>query len=163
LTKPNKYGKRICEKIPSLTSGLYYTYIKTNEHVAYKVIFQDVDAFQIWHDRLGHPGIGMMRKITDNSIGHNLPTTNFPKSNDFICTACATGKLILRPSYLKIKAEPLKFLKRIQGDICGPITPTSGPFRYFMVLIYASTRWSHVCLLSTRNHAFAKIMSHIIS
>jgi hypothetical protein len=26
-TKPNKYGKRICEKIPSLTSGLYYIYI----------------------------------------------------------------------------------------------------------------------------------------
>ena len=78
LTKPNKYGKRICEKIPSLTSGLYYTYIKSNAHVAYKVIFQDVDAFQIWHDRLGHPGIGMMRKITGNSIGHNLPTTSFP-------------------------------------------------------------------------------------
>jgi hypothetical protein len=31
-----------------------------------------------------------------------------------------------------------------------------------MVLIDASTRWSHVCLLSTRNHAFAKIMSQII-
>jgi hypothetical protein len=31
-----------------------------------------------------------------------------------------------------------------------------------MVLIDASTRWSHVCLLSTRNHAFAKIMSPII-
>ena len=31
-----------------------------------------------------------------------------------------------------------------------------------MVLIGASTRWSHVCLLSTRNHAFAKIMSQLI-
>jgi hypothetical protein len=103
-----------------------------------------------------------MRKITGNSIGHNLPTTNFLKSKDFICTACATGKLILRPSYLKIKAGPLKFLERIQGDICGSIMPTSRPFRYFMVVIDGSTRWSHVCLLSTRNHAFAKIMSQII-
>jgi hypothetical protein len=104
----------------------------------------------------------MMRKITCNSIGHNLPTTSFPKSKDFICTICAIGKLILRPSYLKIKAEPLKFLERIQGDICGPITPTSRPFKYFMVRIDTSTRWSHVCLLSTCNHAFAKIMSQII-
>ena len=48
------------------------------------------------------------------------------------------GKLILRPSYLKIHAEPLKFLERIQGDICCPIQPLSGPFRYFMVLIDAS-------------------------
>ena len=31
-----------------------------------------------------------------------------------------------------------------------------------MVLIDASTRWSHVCLLSTRNHAFAKIMRQVI-
>jgi hypothetical protein len=34
LTKPNKYGKHICEKIPPLTFGLYYTYIKTIAHVA---------------------------------------------------------------------------------------------------------------------------------
>jgi hypothetical protein len=45
LTKPNKYGKRICEKIPSLTSELHYTHIKTIAHVTYKVIFQNVDPF----------------------------------------------------------------------------------------------------------------------
>jgi hypothetical protein len=32
-----------------------------------------------------------------------------------------------------------------------------------MVLIDASTRWSHVCILSTRNHAFAKITAQVIS
>jgi len=31
-----------------------------------------------------------------------------------------------------------------------------------MVLIDASTLWSHVCRLSTRNHAFAKIIAQII-
>ena len=31
-----------------------------------------------------------------------------------------------------------------------------------MVLIDASTRWSNVCLLSTRNHAFAKLIAQII-
>jgi hypothetical protein len=31
-----------------------------------------------------------------------------------------------------------------------------------MVLIDASTRWSHVCLLSTCNHAFAKFMMQVI-
>jgi 5-methylthioribose kinase len=103
------------------------------------VIFQNVDPFQIWQDQLVHLGIRMMRKTIGNSIGHNLPTTNFPKSKDFICTTCATGKLILRPSHLKIIAELLKFLERIQGDICGPITPTPGPFRYFMILIDTCT------------------------
>ena len=98
----------------------------------------------------------MIRKIIGNSIGHDMEKIKFPQDKDFGCTACATGKLILRPSYLKIRAKPLKFLERIQGDICGPIQPLSGPFRYFMVLIDASTRWSHVSLLSTRNHGFAK-------
>ena len=31
-----------------------------------------------------------------------------------------------------------------------------------MILIYASTRWSHVCLLSTRNVAFARLLAQII-
>jgi hypothetical protein len=107
FTKDNGYGKQIFEKIPSLLSGLYYTYIKPVAHVVYKVIFQNVNAFQTWHDRLGHPGIRMMRKIIYNSNGHDLNEAKLPQSSDFMCTACATGKLILRPSRLKIQAEPL--------------------------------------------------------
>ena len=33
---------------------------------------------------------------------------------------------------------------------------------YFMALIDASTRWSHVCLFSTRNVAFARLLAQII-
>ena len=62
----------------------------------------------------------------------------------------------------KIKTESPIFLKRIQGDICGPIHLLCGPFQYFMVLIDASSRWSHVCLLSTRNVAFARFFAQII-
>jgi hypothetical protein len=79
-----------------------------------------------------------------------------------MCTACAKGKLITRPSILKIRDESPVFLQRIQGDICGSIQPLSGPFRYFMVLIDASTRWSYGDLLSTRNHAFSKLIAQII-
>jgi hypothetical protein len=75
-----------------------------------------------------------MMKILDNLI-----EAKFPKSSDFMCTACATGKLILRPSPLKIQVELLKFLERIPEDICGPIQPLCGLFKYFMVLIGAST------------------------
>jgi hypothetical protein len=71
-------------------------------------------------------------------------------------------KLILRSSPLNIHAEPLRFLERIQRDICGPIQPLCSHFRYFIVLIDASIRWSHMCLLSTRNHVFAKFMTQVI-
>ena len=80
----------------------------------------------------------------------------------FFCAACSQGKLIIRPSPLKVAVESPAFLERIQGDICGPIQPVCGLFRYFMVLIDASTRWSHICLLSTRNVAFARFLTQII-
>jgi hypothetical protein len=114
LTKLTGYGKQICEKFSLLQTGLYCTFIKTVPHVTYKIIFQDVDTFWNWHDRLGHPGIGMMRKIINNSVGHDMAKAKFPQNKDFCCTTCATGKLIVRPSYLKIRAEPLNFLERIQ-------------------------------------------------
>ena len=120
--------------------------------VAMKTIFRNAESFRIWHDRLGHPGLSMMRKIIKNYVGHGV--NGFPNPVDFICTACAKGKLITRPSLLKIRDESPVFLQRIQGDICGPIQPLSGPFRYFMVLIDASTRRCYVDLLSTRNHTF---------
>jgi hypothetical protein len=47
--------------------------------------------------------------------------------------------LIIRPSKNKIENESPLFLERIQGDICGPISPPCGPFRYFIVLIDVST------------------------
>jgi hypothetical protein len=62
---------------------------------------------------LEHPGVWMMKKIIGNCTGHNL--AKFPKTLDFICMASATGKLILRPSPLKIHTEPLKFLEKDTG------------------------------------------------
>src|SRR6266542_920736 len=46
ITKDNGYGKQIFEKKnPSLSTGLYYTYIKPEQHVAYKIIFQNIDVY----------------------------------------------------------------------------------------------------------------------
>jgi hypothetical protein len=39
ITKTNRDGYDILERIPYLQSGLYYTYIKPVSHAAYKVIF----------------------------------------------------------------------------------------------------------------------------
>jgi hypothetical protein len=47
ITKTNGDGYDILERISSLLSGLHYTYIKLVSHVVYKVIFHNVDAFQI--------------------------------------------------------------------------------------------------------------------
>jgi hypothetical protein len=82
--------------------------------------------------------------------------------SDYPCAACSQGKLIIKSSPFKVIVESPSFLQKIQRDICGPIHPPCEPFRYFMVLIDASTRWSYVCLLSTRNIAFARLLAQII-
>ena len=161
ITETDGCETKVVEKAQGTSSGLYYSNIKPPpEFVAMSTIFKNPESFRIWHERLGHPGLRMMRNIINSSAGHGIKSTQIPK--EFLCVSCAKGKLITKPSYLKVKSESPSFLQRLHGDICGPIHPLSGPFRYFMVLIDASTKWSHVCLLSTRNHAFAKFIAQII-
>jgi hypothetical protein len=76
-----------------------------------------------------------------NSYGNPLKNKKILLQSDYHCAACSQGKLVIKPSPSKVILESLSFLQRIQGDICGPIHPTCGPFRYFMVLIDASIRW----------------------
>ena len=103
-----------------------------------------------------------MQTIIENSCCHPLKNHKFFQSNGFSYIACSQGKLIRRPSPAKVGYETPAFLKRIQGDVCESLHPSCGPFRYFMVLIDASTKWSHVCLLSTRNLASARLLAQII-
>ena len=104
----------------------------------------------------------MMRKIIENLHGHTLKGQKILQTSKISSEAYSLSKLIMRPSPAKIKTESPTFLERIQGDICGHIHPLCGPFRYFMVLIDVSSRWSHVYLLSTRNVAFARFLAQII-
>ncbi|KAJ9561775.1 hypothetical protein OSB04_006935 [Centaurea solstitialis] len=156
-----EYGrKRILEKLIGQSNGLYLTIIR------------------LWHDRLGHPGRDMMIRVLKNTHGHpfflmkgkmkqltkstklqqltfkaqeattlsqyaSLNTPNF-------CKACSLAKTGSRPSYAKDTKQNIPFLQQCE------------PFKYFMVLVDASTRWTHVALLSTRNVAFSKLLAQII-
>lgn len=124
-------NKSVLEKLPAFSSGLYYTRIRTIEtNVVVNKKLTNHNNFVVWHERLGHPGSIMMRRIIENSCGHPLENQQILQSNDFSCAACFQGKLIVRPSPAKIGTESLTFLERIQGDICGPIHPSCGLFRY---------------------------------
>ena len=99
-----------------MSSGLYYTRIRAPEvFTTLKIVFRSAKLFSLWHDRLGHPGLRMMRNIITNSQGHGINVKNFPNHEDFVCPACATGKLIVRSSVLKVHDEIPAFLDRIQG------------------------------------------------
>lgn len=64
ITKLSAGQKLKMEKFPCYSSGLYYTNISTIEaHNTVNQKFTDPDSFNLWHDRLGHPGAIMMRRI----------------------------------------------------------------------------------------------------
>ena len=51
----------VLEKLPTLDSGLHYTYIHMIEsNMVIKGKHCDPGTFSLWHDRLGHPGLTMM-------------------------------------------------------------------------------------------------------
>ena len=163
ITATHDGKKCILEKLRSLECGLYLTTINTVE--SYAILnpkFSNSTPIVLWHERLGHPGTSMLRRILHQSNGHSLTIGRISSHTDYNCLACTQGKFITRPFSLKVDSDTPQFLECIQGDICGPIDPTSGPFHYFMVLVDASTRWSHVCLLSNRNLAYARLLAQII-
>ena len=157
-------GKKIVtEKLSAFSSGLYHTTIKSIEsNVVVNQKFNNPKIFNLWHDRLGHPESSMIRRIIEHSNEHPLKNQKILLPNELACEACSQGKLIVRPSINKIMSKSPVFLERIHRDICGPIHPPCGPFCYFMVIIHASTRWSHVCHLSTRNVTFVRLLAQII-
>ena len=104
----------------------------------------------------------MMCRIFKHSHEHPLNNQKILLPNEYSCFAYSQGKLIVRPFFTKFIYESIVFLERIKGNIYRPIHPPYRPFRYFMILIDVSTRWSYVCLISTLNVAFARLLAQMI-
>ena len=111
---------------------------------------------ETWHARLGHPGIATQRRLATSVTG--LPSDFLSSmSKSLPCVPCSQGKYSVQPSIPKSSiVQP--FLSLLHSDICGPISPQCGPFRYFMVVIDSTSRYFHVILLTSRNEVFPKLL-----
>jgi hypothetical protein len=106
---------RIRKTYHIFSSGLYYTTMRTIEaNVAVHQKCSNPIIFTLWHDLLGHPRSVMIRRIIENSHGHPLKNQKILLPSDYPCSACSQGKLIIKPSPLKISIESPSFLERIQ-------------------------------------------------
>jgi ribosome biogenesis protein Tsr3 len=67
-----KYGQKIIlKKIEALSSGLYCTNISLIEsNMVSNQKLHDTNIFTLWHDRLGHLGNIMMRRIIESANEH---------------------------------------------------------------------------------------------
>lgn len=101
-------------------------------------------------------------RTINSYYGHSVGGKNFIIKPKSLCRACLIGKKNLKSLHLESIKVVSCFLKRIQGDICGPIQQTCGPFKYFTKLVYVSTRWLYVVFLSKRNAKFPKLLTQIV-
>jgi hypothetical protein len=70
--------------------------------------------------------------------------------------------MITSPSISKIVYTIPKFLEQLNADVCDPIEPVSGPFKFFLAIGDSSSKQSQISLLSTRNLVFARILAIIL-
>ena len=115
---------------------------------------------RLWYSHMDHLGTTMFRRMISISSRHEVCQGDANKVR--VCTACTQGKLIQRPSRWKLSIKLPPLLHRLHGNICGPITPASGPFKYFLVLVDAASTHFEVSLLSSRNIVFAKVLAILI-
>ena len=114
ITSNTVDNKRVLEKFHSVSSGLYVTRIRVIEtHSVNVPKVTDPKLLSLWHERLGHPGISMMRRIIDNSIGHPLKNQKVIPRDELPYSSCSSGKLIVQPSPVKLQTESLNLLERI--------------------------------------------------
>jgi len=84
ITESKGDQMRVVEKALGTSYGIYYTQIEPpHEYVAMPTIFKNLESFKIWHERLGHPRLTMMRRIIATCAGHGINTSHFPKPKDF--------------------------------------------------------------------------------
>lgn len=102
--------KACSRKTSSLLIGVilyHHKWIESNYMVNQK--FNNPKLFIIWHDRLGHSGLTMMRRIIENSYGHPLKNQKILSYNDCPCDACSQGNFVIRPSPVKVVGESPMF------------------------------------------------------
>lgn len=155
LLMKNEHGI-LLETFAPTTNGLFITNIFLPTSFSTKVD----DTFRLWHARLGHPGTTIMKKMIGKVL--NLPLTTKQIPNDLHCVPCIQGKLKISPTTSTTVYQPPRFLERLHMDICGPINPPSGPFRYFQVLVCSSGKFEVTQLLSSKNQAFARLLTQLI-
>ena len=103
-------GKRILERLSSLSSELYYTHLRVIEtYVTINLKFMNPNIFLIWHNRLGHLRSIIMRIIIENSHGHPLKNLKILQSNELLYDAYSQSKLIIRTLLAKLGIESSVF------------------------------------------------------
>lgn len=133
------------------TNNVYMLNIKKCSESVCLVSKEDVS--WLWHRRLGHVSMNLLSKLANKNIVEGLPKITFEK--DHLCSACQLGKQTKSsfPSVTDLATKrPLELLHM---DLFGLVTSMSlGKSKYGLVVVDDYSRFTWVCLLSSKDAAF---------
>jgi len=142
-----------------VTNGLFYLTATAHAVNPAPAVFAILDneaikTAMLWHNRLGHLGLRVVKKLQRYTEGMQLPK-GIPDT--CLCEACILGKLCRLPF---VTVDPEKRSKRpfelIHSDVVGPFrTPSQSGKRYMVVFTDDCTRWSEVYFMSTKSEVRA--------
>jgi hypothetical protein len=117
-----------------------------------------IQAARLWHVRLGHIGLDLLKKTA--LITKGMPSFQKIKPEHLACKSCDTAKILRRPSKQPV-VDPPYALGRIEGDIfiIRP-TPLNGR-PYGLVMVDRKTRFRLLRLLKSKDEAVIAAKSTI--
>jgi hypothetical protein len=94
---------------------------------------------------MGHIGVKGLRSAVEGlSLDDSTHTS---------CRICATANIKRSPFPQKATHRATRPLQRIHSDICGPLPPAYGSYRYFILFICCHSRYISLYLLKSREEA----------
>jgi len=73
----------------------------------------------LWHNRLGHASLSLLRKLVSKDLVIGLPSIKFDDSQ--VCDACAKGKHVRSSFKSKKVVSTSRPLELLHVDLCGPM------------------------------------------
>ncbi|XP_077779123.1 uncharacterized protein LOC144324910 [Podarcis muralis] len=104
------------------------------------------------HRRFGHLSWKALAKMPEVVEGLNIKPCKFHMK----CVSCAENKVKVAPKGKESSRQASKPYQLVHADLVGPLTPSLGGARFFMVLIDSFSRYIHVFLLEQKSQAFPK-------
>jgi hypothetical protein len=124
--------------------GLYA--IEVLVPVKVRVLTTSVDDSELWHQRLGHLNMQMVRKM--------IP--GLTAKEKLVCKSCLQGKMA-RIAFSQSNSRFEEIFGLIHSDVCGPFEENAiGQYRYFVTFIDDKSRYTYVYLLRSKGEVFDK-------
>lgn len=126
--------------------------------VCYNLVNNDVkDEYDVWHKKLGHPNVTVMKMILDNE---NLMHLNHTTS--YLCSQCQLGKNHKLPFSLS-KTMYHNPLELVECDLWGPAPLSSDyGFKYYVAFVDAYTRYTWIYFLKQKSETVEAVKQFII-